>query len=202
MCQGDDGLPVDGHRPAFGLQARAAAVRAGLGDDEFVQVIAVAGFVHMRMEVLGVAAQQVGGHALEAPLAHGGRRCDLWEVAAEEGAIHAVEQQVALHLRIATDWQREVEGETVVVCGGLQDGAVIVDVELDSNPTTAPSARLFSSSTRRFRSACWTLPSPVQVGQAPSGLLKEKCAMLSVGTGAPQLRAGKASLQGWFLQQC
>ncbi len=41
----DDGLPVDGHGPAFRAQARAGAVGTGLGDQEFFQLVAVIGLV-------------------------------------------------------------------------------------------------------------------------------------------------------------
>ncbi len=66
-------------------------------------------------------------------------------------------------------------------------------------PAMAPSEILFVSSTRRLRSACWTTPKPVQVGQAPSGLLKEKWAMLSTSTGAPQCGQGKVSSKSSLL---
>src|SRR5258707_14769114 len=62
-----------------------------------------------------------------------------------------------------------------------------------SQPETAPSRMLFCSSSSREMLACWTLPNPVQVGQAPSGLLKEKCAMPIAGSGAPQWGQGKVA---------
>jgi hypothetical protein len=95
--------------------------------------------------VLGVAAQQVGDHALEAALRDGGGRLDLRVVAAESGAVDPVEQQVALGRAERADGHGRVE----------------IKVE--------------------------TIPSPVQAGQAPAGLLKEKKAMPISGSGAPQL---------------
>ena len=68
----------------------------------------------MALDVFGVAAQEVGGDALEASLADGGRRLDVGEVAAEVRALHAEEQQVALGRRVVLDRQREVEVEAVV----------------------------------------------------------------------------------------
>ena len=94
----DDRLPIDGHGPAFRAQARAGAVGAGLGDQEIFQLVAVIGLGMCSLDVFGVAAQQTGGDALEASLADGGGRLDIWEVAAKERAFHAKEQQVALRL--------------------------------------------------------------------------------------------------------
>ena len=125
---GDDGLPVDGHGPAFRAQARAGAVGTGLGDQEFLQLVAVIGLVDVLVDVFGVAAQEIGGDAFEAPLADGGWRLDLWEVAAKEGAVHAKEQQVALRRGVVLDRKREVEFEPVMGGGCLQGGGVVVDV--------------------------------------------------------------------------
>ena len=61
----------------------------------FVDLIAVARL----LDVLGVAAQQAGGDALEAPPADGGGRLDVREMPAELGALHTVEQQIALSSR-------------------------------------------------------------------------------------------------------
>ena len=192
MRERDDGLSVDGHGPAFGAQARAFAVGAGLGDQKVFQLVAVAGLSGMRADVVGVAPQEASGDALEAPSTDGSRWLDGGEVAAKARALHAEEQQVALGRRVVLDRQREVPGEAVVRRGRPQDGGVIVD--LKGVPARDGASRtLLRSSTSRLMSASWTLPSPVQVGQAPSGLLKEKCAMLISGTGAPQCGQGNVS---------
>ena len=49
---------------------------------------------------------------------------------------------------------------------------------------------LLLSSTRRLTMGCRTTPRPVQVGQAPAGLLNEKFAMPISGTAAPQCGQG------------
>ena len=59
---------------------------------------------------------------------------------------------------------------------------------------TAPSAMLFALVDQAAEDDLATTPSPVQVGQAPAGLLNEKFAMPISGTGAPQCGQGKVSL--------
>src|SRR5687768_7008740 len=57
-------------------------------------------------------------------------------------------------------------------------------------PSTAFSGMLLLSSIRRLTIGCRTTPRPVQMGQAPAGLLNEKFAMLISGTSAPQCGQG------------
>src|SRR5688572_33369901 len=57
-------------------------------------------------------------------------------------------------------------------------------------PSTAFSGMLLLSSISRLTIGCLTTPRPVQVGQAPAGLLNEKFAMLISGTSAPQCGQG------------
>src|SRR5688500_19634484 len=57
-------------------------------------------------------------------------------------------------------------------------------------PSTAFSGMLLLSSIRRLTMACRTTPKPVQVGQAPAGLLNEKFAIPISGIAAPQRGQG------------
>ena len=101
-----------------------------MGDQEFFQLVAVIGLVDVFVDVFSVAAQQIGGDAFEAPLADGGWRLDIWEVAAKEGAVHTKEQQVALRRRVVFDRKREIEFKPVMGCGCLQGGGVVVDMKV------------------------------------------------------------------------
>src|SRR5690348_6868411 len=96
MRERDDGLPIDGHRPALWTQARAFAVRTGLGDQKVFQLVAIARLARVRADMLGVASQQTRGDALEASSTDSGGWLDGGEVAAKARAFHAEEQQVAL----------------------------------------------------------------------------------------------------------
>ena len=169
----DDGLPVDGYEPAFGTQARAEAVGTGLGDEKLFQLVSVIGLVDVLVDVLSVAAQEIGGDAFEASPADGGRRLDLWKVAAKDRAVHAKEKQIALRPAVVFDRMRKVELEPVVAAAACRMEVLRLTARV-SQPETAPSLMRLFSSIRRLMSAWWKVPSPVHVGQAPSGLLKAK----------------------------
>jgi hypothetical protein len=119
-----------------------------LSDQVFFQLVAVIGLVDVSVDVFSVVAEETGSDALEAPLADGGRRLDIWEVAAKQRAIHAKEQKVALRLRVIFDRKREVEFKPVMGSGCLQRGANVVDVkEVPAGDGAIPDALLLVDQT-------------------------------------------------------
>src|SRR5262249_42467213 len=102
----DDAPPLDRHGPAFWAQARASTVGTDLGDEALFEPVAIIGLAVVGADVFGVAAQEVGGEALEAALAHGRGRLGMRDMAAERWALYTEEQQVALRWRVVLQWQR------------------------------------------------------------------------------------------------
>src|SRR6266508_1718198 len=115
---------MDGNDPAFRAQARASAVRTGLGNQKLFHLVTIIGILN----ALGVAPQDIGGNAFEAPLADSGWWFDRWEVAAKEGTLHAKEQKIALCWSVVFDRQREIQFEAVMRSSRLQSGCVVLNV--------------------------------------------------------------------------
>jgi len=110
--------PVTPHHPRLRAQACPRAFGAGLQYQQAFQLLQIIGI--LVRGVLGVAAQQVSDQPLEAPFGDGAGCFDLRVVAAENGAVDPVEQQVALRLAQGADWRGRIEIKTVVVSGGEQ----------------------------------------------------------------------------------
>ena len=67
-----------------------------MADHELFQLVAVACFLDVLLDMFGVATQEIGGDAFKAPLANRARGLDIGEVAAKERAVYSIEQKVAL----------------------------------------------------------------------------------------------------------
>ncbi len=111
-------LAGDAHHAGLGAQARPGALGAGLQHQHALKLFQVIGI--LVGGVLGVAAQQVGDHALEAAFGHGVGRFDLRVVAAENRAVDPVEQQVTLSGTQLAQGHGGVEIKAVVAPGGAQ----------------------------------------------------------------------------------
>ena len=159
----DDRLARHRHRAAFGAQARALAIRAGLGGEEFVQLFAVGGVGG----VLVVAAQQVGDHALETPLGVGRGRLDLREVPPELRAVRAVQQQVALRRACSPGWLWTGRTRTRNRPPAFRRIWLLCWMRNSIQPCTAFSGMLCVSSISRLTIAWRTTPSRCRSGRRP-----------------------------------
>ena len=86
-------------------------------------------FVDMLVQVLSIAAQEVGGDTFKASLADRRWRLNIWKMAAKDGALHAKEQQVTLQRGEVLDRKREVEFEPVIEGGCPQGRSVVVNIK-------------------------------------------------------------------------
>ena len=122
----DDGFPLDRHRPAFRFQARSAAFRAGLPDQELFDLFPV-GFI---LDVRGMPAQQIGGDSLELPLGVGLCGFDIREVAPEPWILRAEKEQIAGGGLPLADRIVQIEREPVVLGGRAQLLGIMRDVPI------------------------------------------------------------------------
>ena len=80
--------------------------------------------------MLGVAAQQGSGDALEAPLVHVQRGRHAGKMLGKVRVLHPVDEQVALDRGVLVDRQGRIEGKAIIAGGRLEDLDVVLDVKV------------------------------------------------------------------------
>ena len=196
-----DVLAGDGDGQRFGAEPLAVAGRAGAHAHVLFELAAdvVAGR-------LLVAALQVGDHAAEGrlvvailPFAVGVVDADLLALLGR-----APEDDVALLEAQLLDGH--AEGDAVLLAdGAAASGGSSRRRRPRSGARqgmTAPSSRDSSSSKISSGSNSWSVPRPVQAGQAPCGLLKREGARLDFGQAGAAVDAGKVLAEGAVLAGC